>query len=304
MGKMTNLPESDSRLRILLIITLVLLILSSMWIFYDLYAYLEMRANPVPEEFPDYGLGIGLIIRILLYTSFAFMMFRAFRSGLKTSLLTAICTLTGVVAGISVVLDWAALVDIWHDYRGAGGCITEWTWLFISLAVQLAFSIAGLLLVYSLMKGKAGITSTVRPAINEGLYEMTQYVGIVCGLAGFAFTVYADVSLQDWRFGSWLVQLLLLYCLAIIMPYILIIVFWMMRLARKSESSLYDEKQRQDIACSGLTAWLASIPLMAVVFISDLPGSGSGTVLLWLHYYLFSTLFIFSLSLLLRFRKE
>lgn len=301
---MINLRESDSRLRILLIITLVLLILSSMWIFYDLYAYLEMRANPVPEEFPENGLGIGFIIRILLYTSFAFMMFRAFRSGLKTSLLTAICTLTGVVAGISVVLDWAALVDIWHDYRGAGGCVREWTWLFISLAVQMAFCIAGLLLVYSLMKGKADVTATVRPVINEGFYEMTQYVGMVCGLAGFAFTVYADVSLQDWRFGNWLVQLLLLYCLAIIMPYILIIVFWLLRLARRSDKNLYDEKQRQDFAFSGLTAWLASLPVMTVVFISDLPGSGSGTGLLWLPYYLFSTLFIFSLSLLLRFRKE
>lgn len=301
---MINLPKPDSRLKILMIITLVLLILSSMWIFYDLYAYLEMRANPVPEEFPDNGLGIGLVIRILLYCSFAFMMVRAFKKRLKTGPLTAICTLTGVVAGISVVLDWAALVDIWHDYRSAGGCVMEWRWLFISLAVQLAFCIAGFLLVLSLMKGKAVAATTVRPAINEGFYEMTQYVGIVCGLAGFAFTVYADISLQDWRFGSWLVQLLLLYCLVIIMPYILIIVFWLMRLARRSETNLYDEKQRQDLAFSGLTAWLTSIPVMAVVFISDLPGSGSGTGFLWLPYYLFSTLFIFSLSLLIRFRKS
>ena len=93
MRKLINLPEPDNRLKTSLITTLVLLILSSMWIFYDLYAYLGMRANPVPEEFPDNGLGIGIIIRLVLYASFAFMMFYAFKSGLKTSTLTVICAI-------------------------------------------------------------------------------------------------------------------------------------------------------------------------------------------------------------------
>lgn len=303
MGKTTNLPGPDSGLRILMITTLVLLILSSMYIFYDLYAYFDMRANPVPEEFSDYGLGIGLIIRILLYGSFTYMIFRAFKSGLKTSPLTAICTLTGVVAGIAVVLDWAALVDIFHDYRSAGGCSMEWGWLFISLAVQLVFCISGLLLVFRLMKGKTFAATTAKPIINEAFFETTQYVGIVCGLAGLAFTVYADVSLQEWRFGSWLVKLLLFYCLVIILPWLLMVACWFYRFARQTEMSLYDEKQKSDLALSGLTALLASIPVMAVVFIFDCTEPGSVTGLLWLPYYLFSTLFIFSLSLLLRFRR-
>jgi len=303
MGKMTTLPGPHSRLRTLIIITLVFLILASMWIFYDLYAYSQMRANPVSEEFPDNGLGIGLIIRILLYGSFAFMMFRAFENGLKTSPLTVICTLTGVVSGIAIVPDWAALVDIYHDYRSAGGCIMEWTWLFISLAVQLTFFISGFLLIFSLMKGKTFATPTAKPAVNEAFFEITQYVGIVCGLAGFAFTVFADVSLQGWKFGSWLIKLLLFYCLAIILPYISMVIFWLLRIARRAEANLYDEKQKHDLALAGLTAWLASIPVMAVVFIFDYADSGSETDSLWLPYYMFSTLSVFSISLLLRFKK-
>lgn len=304
MRKSINLPESDNRLKTLIIATLVLLILSSMWIFLDLYAYFGIRARPVPEEFPDYMLGTGFIIRILLYASFALMMFRAFKSGLRINLLTVICILTGVLLIISLVFDWAALTDISHDYGIAGDCFMEWTWLFISLAVKLVFSIAGLLLVISMMKGKSFATQAVKPVINEAYFEITQYVGIVCGLAGFAFTLYADVSLQEWRFGSWLVKLLLFYCLTIILPYLSITVMWLIKLARRDETSRYDEKQKQDIALSGLTAWLASIPVMTVVFVVDFTGSGSATDLLWLPYYLFSTLFIFSLSLLIRFRKD
>ncbi len=303
MRKLINLPEPDNRLKTSLITTLVLLILSSMWIFYDLYAYLGMRANPVPEEFPDNGLGIGIIIRLVLYASFAFMMFYAFKSGLKTSTLTVICVLTGVVSGIAVVLDWAALVDIYHDYRGAGGCSMEWTWLFISLAFQLIFCITGLMLVFNLMKGKAIAATSVKPVINEAFYEITQYVGILCGLAGLTFTVFADISLHEWASRNWLINLILFYCLVIILPWLLMVISWLLKFARRVELSMYDEKQKHDLELSGLTAWLVSIPVMAVVFLFDYPEPGSATGFLWLPYYLFSTLFIFSLSLLLRFRK-
>lgn len=298
-----NIPEKNIRPGILIVTTLVLMILSSLWIFYYLYAYMDMRANPVPEEFPDNGLGIGLVIRILLCLSFALMMFRSFKSGLKTSPMIVISTMAGAVSAISVVFDWAALVDIYHDYRGAGGCTMEWTWLFISLAVQLTFCISGLLLIFNLMKRKTFANTNAKPAINEAFFEITQYVGIVCGLTGFAFTVFADVSLQGWKFGSWLIKLLLFYCLVIILPYISMVVFWVLRIARQAEANLYDEKQKHDLALSGLTALLASIPVMAVVFIFDYADSGSETDSLWLPYYMFSTLFVFSISLLLRFKK-
>ncbi len=304
MRNITDSPEPGSRFRILVIVTLTLLILSSIWIFYDMYAYLEMRANPAPEEFPENGLGIGFIIRIVLYVSFAFMMFRAFKNGLKINLLTVICTLTGVVSGIWVVLDWAALVDIWHDYRSAGDCALEWNWLFISLAVQLSFCITGILFVYSLMKGWSFGATSAKSIINEAFFEIAQYVGTVCGLAGLTFTVYADVTLHDWNLRNWLIRLIMFYCLVIILPWLLMVALWLWKLARQAEKSLYDEKQKSDLALSGLTAWLVSIPVMAGVFISDLTRPGSATGFLWLPYYLFSTLFIFSLSLLIRFRTS
>jgi len=304
MSNMTDLPAPDRRLRIQMIITLVLLILSTMWVFYDLYAYLEMRANPVPEEFPENGLGIGFIIRILLCISFAFMMFRAFNSGLKTSPLTVIGILLGAVSAILVVFDWASLVDIWHDYRSAGGCAMEWIWLFFSLAAQMAFCITGLMLVFSLIRRKNFAATTAKPIINGTFFEITQYVGIVCGLAGLAFTVYADVSLHDWNLRNWLIRLIMFYCLVIILPWLSMVAFWFWQLAGRNDMSLYDEKQKSDLALSGLTALLVSIPVMAVVFIFDHTGPGSATGFLWFPYYLFSTLFIFSLSLLVRFKKD
>ena len=296
-------PEKKGLNRIVTMSTLALLILSVLWIFYDLYVFMEMKSNSSAIGSFDNGIGLGFVIRILLYISFAALLFRAFAGGLKTGAMVVFSVLTGVVSAISVVFDWAALVDIYHDYPNGNECKMEWNWLFFSLAIQLAFCFTGLILVFKVMQAKRSAAAAALPVVDETVYEITQYVGIVCGIAGLAFTVLADITLNEWALKNWLIRLVLFYCLIIILPWFTMVVYWLVRLARNAEATLYDEKQEQDLARSGLNALLVSIPVMAVIFILNYRSEGSATGFLWLPYYLFSTLFVFSLSLLLRYKR-
>ncbi|MRR20066.1 hypothetical protein EG827_07715 [bacterium] len=297
-----NHAKNDQQ-RIMTIVTLVLLILSFLWIFYDLYVYRDMKSDSSAIGSHDNGIGIGFIFRIMLYIPFALMLLRAFKGGLKSGILVIIAIITGVVSAISVVFDWAALVDIYHDYPDGLSCTTEWAWLSGSLVIQLAFCITGILLIFNIMKLKRTINTAARPVVDEIVFEITQYIGIVCGFAGLVFTAYANIALDDWEPGNWLIRLILFYSMVIILPYFVLIVYWLVRLARKGDRTLYDEKQKQDLALSGLSAWLVSIPVMVVIFLFNCGNEDSATGFLWLPYYLFSTLFIFSVSLLKRFKK-
>jgi len=75
------------------------------------------------------------------------------------------------------------------------------------------------------------------------------------------------------------------------------------RLARRKELTLYDEKQKHDIAQSGLAAWLISIPVMILISVLNFDSNDSATAILWFPFYLFSTLLVFSVSLLERYKK-
>ncbi|MFZ2285432.1 MAG: hypothetical protein WAV93_00445 [Bacteroidales bacterium] len=296
-------PGKKWQIRIATIATLALMILSFLWIFFHLYAFLEMKTNPSAIGSLDNGIGTGFIIRILLYISFAALLLKTFAGGLKTGALVIFSVSAGVVSAISIVFDWAALVDIYHDYPNGIECKMEWNWLFFSLAIQLVFCILGLILVFKIMKTRKTINSVMEPVVDETVFEITQYVGIVCGFAGLVFTALANVTLREWDLKHWLIRLILFYCLAIILPWFTLVVYRLVRLTRKAETTLYDEKQKQDMARSGLIAWLVSIPVMTVIFIFNYVSESFATGFLWLPYYLFSTLLVFSLSLLVKYKK-
>jgi hypothetical protein len=301
----SGLPSGHKKqLSISTVITMILLIISFLWVFYDLYAYFEIMARSPSVESLSTFIGIGFILRILLFISFAIMLLWAFRNGVKSDLLVIASIIVGVVTAICLVFDFAALNDIGSDYLEYGyDCTLEWIWLFGSLMIRLLFLVTAFVLSIRILKGSRLRTSAGEHAVDEILFEVTQYVGIVCGFTGLVFTVWAYIALNDFTLKNWLVWLLMFYCLAIALPYLTMIIYWLVRLRHRTQLTVYDEKQKHDIAFSGLTAWLVSIPVMASLFIINFGKAASATVFLWLPFYLFITLLVFSLSLLLRFKK-
>lgn len=305
MVQSKSLSGKSKQLQITLFVTLVLLTVSFLWIFYDLYAYLEIRARSDSVERISNFIGIGFVARIFLYISFGIFVLKAFRKGLRPDKLVILSIIAGVVSAIFLVFDFAALEDIGTDYLVDGyECTMEWVWLFSSLAFRLLFYVSAYLLIIRVLRGIRSLNYTGKTIVDEIIYEVTQYVGIVCGLIGVIFTSYIYVALKDFTMINWLVWLLMFYCLVIILPYFTMIIYWIIRLAGRSEMTMFDEKIRQDIAQSGLIAWLVSIPVMALVFVSDFGKTPSATMLMWFPFYLFSTLLVFSVSLLERFKRR
>lgn len=106
----------DKKLRISTIITLVLLIISFLWFFYDLYALKVIRAKSPDVDTISELMGVGFIIRLLLLSSFVLLILRSFKSGVKADALITACIIGGTVTAISLIFDFAALDDIGSDY--------------------------------------------------------------------------------------------------------------------------------------------------------------------------------------------
>lgn len=292
----------DKKLRISTIITLVLLIISFLWFFYDLYALKVIRAKSPDVDTISELMGVGFIIRLLLLSSFVLLILRSFKSGVKADALITACIIGGTVTAISLIFDFAALDDIGSDYLVYGyDCTMEWWWLRGSYILRLVFYVFLLVLCIRLLRETHA--STTDSVVDELMFEVTQYVGIACGIIGVAFTIYGYIVLDNFAMRAWLLWLLMVYCLVIILPWFFLIVYWIIRLSRRSELTVYDEKQKQDFASSGLTAWLASIPVMIVILIISLGQASSPTVFLWFPFYIFFTLLVFSASLLLKYKK-
>lgn len=304
MEQINILSKNNRRLRTGALITLVLLTLALLWLFFDLYAYLEIRAkSPASEKISNF-IGTGFVFQVLLLFSFTILMLKSFRTGVKAGTLVISAIIAGAVSAILLIFDFAALEDIGSDYLVLGyDCTLEWIWLFGSLLFRLVFYIILYQIIFRILRGIRVLTPSPAPVVDEIMFEVTQYIGIACGFMGLAFTVYAYVALGDFRISNWLLWLLMFYSLAIIFPWFTLIIYWIIRLSRKSRLTLYDEKQKHDLASSGMIAWLASIPLMIIILIRSLGQPSSLTVYLWFPSYLFFTLLVFSASLLLKFKR-
>lgn len=304
MGQATILSNKNRSLRTVSLISLVLLILATLWLFYDLYAYLELKAKSPAQEKIIKFIGAGFISHVLLLFSFALLMLKSFRTGLKAGTLVIAAIIAGTFSAILLVFDFAALDDIGSDYLAQGyDCTLEWIWLFGSLLFRLVFYIILYRVIFRILKGISELTTSPESVVDEIMFEVTQYIGIACSFIGLAFTVYAYVALGNFAISSWLLLLLMFYFMAIAFPWFLLIIYWIIRLSRKTELTVYDEKQKQDFASSGMIAWLTSIPLMVILLIVSLKEPSSPTVYLWFPAYLFFTLLIFSASLLVKFKR-
>ncbi len=127
--------------------------------------------------------------------------------------------------------------------------------------------------------------------MNEDLFIMTQYIGVLCGLAGLLITfIYPKyiIELHLWEL--------------LIMPYFIIQVYWLTVMKIRRSGEILDEKQEYDMGKAGGITFGISVPAMVFVFILYQNKIVDG--LIWFPYYLFITILIFSASTLFYFKKN
>jgi hypothetical protein len=129
-----------------------------------------------------------------------------------------------------------------------------------------------------------------RLRMNETLFMLTNILGAVCGALGLAATfIWPDaiVELHLWEL--------------IIVPWVLIQVYWLIILRIRKSDPIVDEKQEFDMSqAAGLTM---ALTILAMALLFTLFSRGVLAGLTWFPYYLFTTVLCFSASTIYYFKR-
>ena len=302
-----NTLQNKKQIKLIAIITLILLSISFLYIFYDLYAYQEIKNRSLNIDQIVTGIFIGYIPNIFLYVSFSLLILLSLKLMNKFKLLGILSIICGIVSAISLVGDYAALTDIINDYLLAGyKCTIEWATLYFGIFFHLLFFVITFLAILKIFKFLKSPGTVKNSVINEILFEIIQYIGIICGLIGLGFIAFTIIIIPNNQLFeyNWFIWLILIYSLIIFLPYIAILFYWIIKLKINKDQSSYDEKQRNDLTRAGFTSWFLSLPVMLVFFFIDFTTTGYVSSVLWLPFYIFFNLLIFSFATLVYFKKD
>src|ERR1035437_5910467 len=273
--------KQNAETQIISFITLILLLISFLWLFYKIYAYREISASISSFESIYTGIAIGNFLKFILLIFFGILLYRALKNNMRINALAYLAFITGFFTILCMFSDWAALHDIFH---GELDTSNEWSFLKMGLIINFIFYIIGFITIIEIRREVRTSVTKRKSVIDETIFEVIQYIGIVCSSIGLGFILFI--------------------CLVIFLPYIFIILYWIIKLIREENPEPYDEKQKHDLAMAGLITWLLSIPIVMIYFLIDNGRLGEISKMVYLPLYLFATLLIFSISVLRNFKKS
>jgi hypothetical protein len=122
------------------LVTLILLLISFLWLFYKIYAYNEIRAGAQSLDVIYDGIAFGNFLKFLLLISFGIMLSRALSSNIRIDWLALLSIISALLTLLFMYSDWAALHDI---FNGEPDTHLEWSILRIGLIVNFIFYIIG-----------------------------------------------------------------------------------------------------------------------------------------------------------------
>jgi hypothetical protein len=293
----------EKRLKISSVISLILAIISAGWLIFNFTMYELLRPRVVnlealgnleqPGNFIWIGYWVFILYHISAFLTYIFHL-QWFR---KINAFNIILLITGIFSFLVIFGDWAILGDIGKEYKEGWDTSGEWVILYIFLIFNAVFYILMFFFLFStfrMMKLKTDLKPVKK---DEMVFTVAQFVGIVCGLLGLLW-IFMNVIVNSANIKHIKVHGMIT-CILLLLPYALIVSYWFLIKFRERIDDWYDEKQWKDVTRAGFMTLLISIPVMLALFIatfSSLPGGVFG--ILWLPFYLFMVLFIFSLSTL------
>ena len=211
----------------------------------------------------------------------------------RDNFLRAFLFFTGIISLLMLLGDSALMSDISKEY--VFGLPSEFIVLFASQLLHLVFYVLTVILL--LMTWKYLREEEEVAIKDESIFINAQYIGILSGISGLALVgLFATVYTLIYSVPLWVIKagIIVMAVLAII-PYILIIIYWLIMKAKVRIKEWYDEKQYQDIAKATLITLPSSVLFMGVFFIIQY-SIGRFEILnfIWFPLFLFFTLLLFS----------
>ena len=305
--KTIDLPsEHKEQIRTSSLFTLVLLVISFFMLIICLHAYNEIKAQvPSAASIID-TLGFGIIPRLMLYIFLTVLFLSALKYNIQFKLLGILTTVMGIVSFLMILSDYAALHDIYNEYiTGKFACNLEFKILYNGVFFNFIFLLTAFIAVIRIRKQVKSEVIKKRSILAETTYEITQYVGIVCSIIGIALVlyIYSVFSNNNLIISGFTKFLIFIACIIILLPYIIMILYRINKFSKENDGLLIDEKQKHDLARSGLVAFLFSILVISVFFMINHGRTGQISAIVYFPLYLFTTLLVFSISVLYYFKK-
>lgn len=257
---------------------------------------IETWYNPLREEF---------FAQLLLCMAVWISAYLIYKRTLKSRIAGILLSIIGTVAFCGFLVQGILMNEYYEEfYLGGYNADFEWKYTHSFMIVNLIFCISAMVFVIRGMRNLKYAVSTDSQS-NEYIFEITQYIGIISGVIGLMFTWYAYkyLSFYSHKLSPSYVNWVFMCCLIFMFPYLSMILFWIIRLACKKDRLVYDEKQKSDLAKAGLYTWLFSIPVMSFFMFMNIHQVNIVTGVLAFPVYVFTTLLIFSIFVLLNFKR-
>jgi hypothetical protein len=120
------------------------------------------------------------------------------------------------------------------------------------------------------------------------VFTVAQYVGLVCGFIGLVWTVFGLIISQRLNVSYYH---MLSSCVLIVLPYGLVVLYWLLLKSNEKIGDWYDEKQSRDVYRAGFITLVITIPAMLVLFLL----LHNEALFIRGHYFWFPFLIFFSL---------
>lgn len=279
-------------------ITLALALISLGGLAYNIIFYETLRpkvlrfediSNSLSKMEIFFGVSFIMIFffHILAILTIAFQL-KFFR---KENLLRAFIFFMAVISFLLVFGDFALLGDIGKEHALGLDTRGEWPVLYFSQAFHIIFIVFLLVLLFFTRKSFLDKYREDKVLKDEAIFINAQYIGILCGVFGIGVFSWMSASMPLWALkkGIFIISLI------IILPYLLIVIYWLIMKIREKTWQWYDEKQFQDISRASLMTMAFSLIIMLVIFlIQYFNNSFNFVAITWFPFYVFLVLLLFS----------
>ena len=255
----------------------------------DIESFINRFSIPVAVTYIIFGFfHIAAILTLILELNF-------FK---RDNFLRAFLFFTGIVSLLMLFGDFALMSDISKEY--VFGLPGEFNILFLSQILHLVFYILMVILLISSRKlaGKKGEEIVLK---DDSIFINAQYIGILSGISGLSLVIiFSTFYLRVYDLSVWATKAgIIVASLLAVIPYVLIVFYWLIIKLRERINEWYDEKQYQDITRASLVALMMSIIFLLIVFIIQyIFGDFELLNFIWFPLYFFLILLLFSSTIL------
>lgn len=275
-------------------LTILFAFLSIAFFVYDFFVFWKLNPKMVAfeslsglEESMLTWVGIGLVLILIFFLLSLLQIAKFIKHAAILKPFPLFLVISGILSVLFVFSDVALLSDIHKQYRH-GLAQPEWSLLYPMMALQAVITLAFTVLHLSGALVPKQVDSIAR---DNNIFLVVQYVGLLCGLMGLAFSFLGFLFPHGWTLLHTAMNMVVL-----LFPYALVVLFWLVTKLREVDRQWFDEKQRQDIGRSALLTLVIDTACMVVLFFANYQNLVGIVSLLWLPLHFFGVMFLFSLG--------